>query len=205
MSSEGLQSQVDQLRGLVKSLTLQVARVDSELEEVRDRCYKLEGDLVDYKLQREFELVEQEAHPTSSPTPPSSGSGIAVAPTSSTTPLSSGYSTSAASPGVPEERVEVARSVGVWILRCLQDLPRGSSGRNKIKEGSNFYLVIRTVDGVEFNPPKVLNSWKETKAIVSRGSGFGNSIFVGLPTKADARLALETAKLKIPSALLAEQ
>ena len=61
------------------------------------------------------------------------------------------------------------------------------------------------MDGVEFNPPKVLYSWKETKAIVSRGSGFGNSIFVGLPTKADARLALETAKLKIPSALLAEK
>lgn len=205
MSSEDLQSQVDQLRGLVKSLTLQVARVDSELEEVRDRCYKLEGDLVDHKLQREFELVDSVAGPTSSSTPPSSGSGIAVVPTSLTTPPSSGYSTSAALSGLPAEREEVARSVGAWILRCLQDLPRGSSGRNKIKEGSNFYLVIRTVDGVEFNPPKVLNSWKETKAIVSRGSGFGNSIFVGLPTRADARLALETAKLKIPSALLAEQ
>lgn len=205
MSSPELQAQVDQLRGLVKSLTLQVARVDSELEEVKDRCYKLEGDLVDFKLQREFEVVDPVPLTTSSPTPPSSGSGSAAAATSSPIPLSSGYSTLVAAPELPSDRAEVARSVGAWILRCLQDLPRGSSGRNKIKEGSSLYLVVRTIDGAEFNPPKVLFSWKEAKTLVSRGTSFGNSIFVGLPTKADALLVLETAKLKIPSALLAER
>ena len=154
MSSEDLKTQVEQLRGLVASLGLQVARLDSELEEVRDRCYKVEGDLADYKLQREFELVEPTFEPTSSTTPLSSGLGGAGVPTSSTTPLSSGSGIAAAASGISTERIEIARSVGAWISRCLQDLPRGNSGRNKIKEGSNLYLVVRSIDEVEFKPPK---------------------------------------------------
>ena len=201
MSSEDLKTQVEQLRGLVASLGLQVARLDSELEEVRDRCYKVEGDLVDYKLQREFELVEPTFEPTSSTTPLSSGLGGAGVPTSSATRLSSGSGIAAAASGISTKRIEIARSVGAWISRCLQDLPRGNSGRNKIKEG---YLVVRSIDEVEFKPPKG-HLQLEGHQVVPRGSSYRNSIFVGLPTKADARLALETAKLKIPSALLAEK
>ncbi len=105
MSSKDLQAQIEQLQGLVAGLGLQVARLDSELEEVRERCFKVEGEFEDYKVQKEFELVDNSTAPISSSTPLSSGSCIAALPISSSTPLRSGSCISAAASGVPLERI----------------------------------------------------------------------------------------------------
>lgn len=98
-------------------------------------------------------------------------------------------------------RLQAAREIGQWILRCLAGKHRGLSGREKIPQASRLYLVVRDFEGTVHTPPLVFNSWRETSDRVSPHGQAGDSIFVGVPTKEEARLALSEARLEIPSAL----
>lgn len=100
------------------------------------------------------------------------------------------------------ERVSAAESIGAWLRRCLNDQPRGLSGRERIPQASRYYLVARGVDLVCYNPPRVFESWKDTKSLVHLRGQPGDSIFVGVPTKAEARIVCAVADLSTPSCLL---
>lgn len=102
---------------------------------------------------------------------------------------------------LPAERVRAAQSIGAWLKRSLSGLARGNSGRDKVDLPSKLYLVAKDIFGNTFDPPQVYFSWHQAKARVSKGNNFGDSVFVGFPTIAEARIALGAAGLKIPADL----
>jgi hypothetical protein len=127
-----------------------------------------------------------------SPSAPASPSASAPASSSG-----GGYSGSALS----ADRLAAAQDIGEWIVRCLNNQQRGLSGRERISQASRLYLVVRDFSGTVRSPPLVLFNWRDTSAIVSPHGQPGDSIYIGLPTKEEARLVLRTAGLSIPPAL----
>ena len=127
----------------------------------------------------DFELVTAEPAPASS-----TAAGIAEASSS-----------------LAADRIEAAGLIGAWIQRCLRSEPRGLSGREKIQQASRFYLVVRSFDLVVHDPPKVFSSWSEAKSLTHHLGQPGDSIFVGLPSKAEVRAVCAAAHLTIPAAV----
>ena len=99
---------------------------------------------------------------------------------------------------VPTERALVLQSIGKWIRLCLQGKRRGTSGREHIAESSHIYLIARAASGECFNPVKICWSWPEARQLVKVGSGFGESVFVGLPSAADIEVVGVWAGLDTP-------
>ncbi len=99
------------------------------------------------------------------------------------------------------DRVQVARGIGQFLRRCLSGEPRGSSGRDRIAAPSSVYIVCQSYDREVFDPPKVFFSWSAAKGLVIRNGSPGPSIFVGVPTVSEARIAVESAGCALPSAL----
>ena len=127
-----------------------------------------------------------------------------VAPSAADPPSSTSTPTTTAVAAVTDlspERVAVAEQIGQWIRRGLNQQNRGLSGREKVDLASKLYVVVRDINGTVFDPPKVFSSWSGAKALVSVDKQLGDSIFVGFPSKAEARLAVSAAGLKIPDAL----
>ena len=121
---------------------------------------------------------------------------ISSAPSSS-----AAQSAAAAGTDLPSHRISAAEKIGAWIRRCLNDQPRGLSGREEIELASRVYLVVRDISGTTYNPPKVFDSWAGAKTLCTLDKQLGDSIFVGLPSRAEARIATRAAGLDIPSAL----
>lgn len=107
-----------------------------------------------------------------------------------------------ASTDLSAERVAAAESIGAWLRRCLNDQPRGLSGREKIPQASRYYLVARSFDLVCYDPPRVFENWRDAKSLVHFKGQPGDSVFVGVPTKAEARIVCAIAELGTPSCLL---
>lgn len=96
-------------------------------------------------------------------------------------------------------RENIAREVGIWLRRALLGAHRGNSGRSRIREGSNFYLVARDFSGtVTDNPIRVLTRFSEVKSLCNKRGSWGNSIFVGLPTLREVFAALEGGDFTAP-------
>lgn len=75
------------------------------------------------------------------------------------------------------QRENIAREVGIWLRRALLGAHRGNSGRSRIREGSNFYLVARDFSGtVTDNPIRVLSRFSEVKSLCNKRGSWGNSI-----------------------------
>ena len=100
------------------------------------------------------------------------------------------------------ERVSFARDIGLFLRRCLSGAPRGSSGRERIAAPSSVYIVCQSFDLEVFYPPKVFFSWGEAKSLVIRGGKPGQSIFVGVPSRQEAIIAIEASGCEVPAALL---
>lgn len=115
-------------------------------------------------------------------------------------PSAAASSTAALAAGadLPAEPARAAEKIGAWIKRCLQNEHRGLSGREEIPLATKLYIVVRDIQGKLYNTPKVCNTWAETKTLCSLDKQFGDSIFVGLPTKAEARIAVRSAGLEVP-------
>lgn len=144
-------------------------------------------------------LTVGETQPERSPSGGSLGSFEAVSAV--TSGPAAAESTVAAS-DLSRERIEVAGDIGAWVKRCLAGQLRGLSGRERVQLASKYYLVFRTFDQAVHNPRLVFCSWREAKARVYSSEGQpGDSVFVGLPTKAEARLVVQSAGFSEPSAL----
>ena len=74
------------------------------------------------------------------------------------------------------EREEIAEGIGHWIRRCLEGGHRGTSGRDRNPLQSRLWLVIRSIEGEDFNPPLAYRNWTSAKALVKRGAETGGSI-----------------------------
>ena len=108
--------------------------------------------------------------------------------------------------GVPrlhcqEEREEVAREIGLFFKRCLQGLPRGESGRSRIRLQNRFYVICRTYEEVVHTRPViVLEKYAQVKKLVCHrdADAFGNSVFCGFPSIWEAKLAVASAGFQWP-------
>lgn len=166
----------EQLEVLFRKLDLQAA----EIAALKERVSALEGRGTGSSRSSEFELI------TTRPASP------AAAPSSPLVLSSSGIS---------EERREIAKSIGAWLRRCVQGELRGPSGRDRINLPSKLYLVVRDINLKSHNPPLVFFSWREAKDwCLIRGQN-AESIYIGLPSKEEARVALSAAGLEFPAAL----
>lgn len=100
------------------------------------------------------------------------------------------------------EREEAARATGRFFSRCLAGLPRGNSGRSKIRLQNHIYVLVRSISGVEHTDPVcVFRAFSKLKPHVTNAVGeFGNSIFAGFNAEWEARLAVHEAGLGWPLA-----
>ena len=163
----------------------------SEVESLRRELASLRALVGDLSLRVEA-LESQPEFSVVGNSPPSSP-GVRTAPE----PSPVGVTASSLGP----ERVAAAQSIGAWLKRCLEGQRRGLSGREKIQQASRYYLVVRDSAGTDCNPPLVFTSWQETKNRVHVQGQPGDSIFVGIPTKEEGRIALLAAGLSVPAAL----
>ena len=102
---------------------------------------------------------------------------------------------------VGDRREAIARNIGLWLHRALDGENRGNSGRSEIGLASRIYLVCRDFEGRVHNPPLVFSSWQPAKIHCIRQGDPGDSVFIGLPSKAEALIAVQSARLDIPASL----
>lgn len=98
-------------------------------------------------------------------------------------------------------REAVAREIGGFLRRALSGGYRGSSGREKIKSlSSRYYLVVRDFEGQVYDRPvRVYSRFADVRAACSRAGDWGDSIFVGVPSKREGSIAARAAELEWPS------
>lgn len=96
------------------------------------------------------------------------------------------------------ERVETLNQIGAWIQSALRGQHRGTSGRERLTEGSGCYLVFRAFTGQTFNPAVLCKSWAEAVPLVKPSGSLGDSVFVGLPSLTDARVVCQAAGVEFP-------
>lgn len=102
-----------------------------------------------------------------------------------------------------EFRQEIARGIGLFLQRSLRGEFRGSSGRDRLRGlASHYYLVVRDIRGeVSTHPIRVFTSFPPVRRLCARGSGWGDSIFIGVPTIEEGRIAVEAAGFDWPPKL----
>ena len=171
---------------LITDLRREIQALKTEVVQLEGRVVELESLQVASKLDSEFDLVSL---PASTPAPYTSSLPIAAPSSSSASELST-------------ERAQAAFSIGQFLRRCLSGAPRGRSGRERIAAPSSVYIVCQSFDRVVFDPPRVCFNWADTKSLVIRNGSPGPSIFVGVPTVEEARIAVEAAGCTLPAVLL---
>lgn len=99
------------------------------------------------------------------------------------------------------ERREVAEDIGRWLRRRLDGYRTGESGRSRIKLQSRVYVVVRGHSGQLFDPGKVFSTVSAFQHLVKAEdqTTSDESVFVGLPSIREAKIAVETAGLRYPA------
>ena len=98
-----------------------------------------------------------------------------------------------------DRRRRIAEEAGQFLQRSLSGDFRGGSGRDKIREGSTIYVLVKDYGGRTYNPVRVFESFTQLKPHVKRGSDCGSSIFIGWPTKLEAQICVRSAGLGWPA------
>ena len=96
------------------------------------------------------------------------------------------------------ERREVAAEVGRFFRRCLAGEERGTSGRDRIRLQSRYYVLCRDISGQCYNPVRVFSSFTALKPLVKQSGSSGDSVFAGFPTYWEASVAVAAAGLQWP-------
>eukprot|EP00435_Cladocopium_sp_Y103_P049652 s1444_g15.t1 len=99
-------------------------------------------------------------------------------------------------------RRQLAAEIGLFLQRCVRGEHRGTSGRDRLKLQNRIYVVLADFEGNLLSEPRVESSFAPVKALCKRGSDPGRAIFVGFPTKWEAKLALQTGGFAVAQALL---
>ena len=197
-----MNSEVSAVRAELSALKVLVLRLEARVAELEAR---LEG----------FEVVPPVGE-SASPVRPTSSAGEPATPASQ--PAAGGSATAtvlsrdivfsdgscAASPGAPASafRTALAQQVGRFLRACLEGGHRKSSGRDLLDLQSRYYIVVREYSGVVHDPPRIFTAFGKVKPLCFRGSDKGDSVFVGLPSQAEVRVALGAAGLLCPAGSL---
>ncbi|CAE7806563.1 unnamed protein product, partial [Symbiodinium sp. CCMP2456] len=150
--------------------------------------------------------AEEPVPHSSVPVTPERGSTLPIASVSSPALLPS--PPSAVNPGGPSltewrgqlndtERRALARRIGVWVRRSLDENHRGPSGREENPQASRVYLVARDCRGTAHDPPLLFRTFSAARAWV-KPAGYvpEQTVFVGLPTLWEAAIVAEAAGLR---------
>ena len=177
MSSDPrLLAEIEALRSSIEALRLRV----QALEEERD---PLRADLAGTSALSSYTAVTSISHAPGSEVSRASAAGSEVA--------------SSDIPG----RVELARQVGLYLRRCLGPGPRGSSGRDRLRLQNRCYIIIADFHGRPLQEVAVVSAFADVKRICKQGSDCGQAIFVGLPTRWEAKVALQAGDFELPATL----
>ena len=82
--------------------------------------------------------------------------------------------------------MELARSLGAFVLRALRGQQLGDSGRSRLNLKSRLYLIFADFAGQPLQPPRVVYSFSDAAVICKRGRDLGQSILIGTPSKWEA-------------------
>lgn len=98
-------------------------------------------------------------------------------------------------------REQLARTIGEFIRRSLDGLPRGPSGRDRLRLQNRYYLVFADFNGEQLEEPVFTERFSEIKDIVKRGNSAGASVFIGLPTLWESKIVFQTVGIPLPQRL----
>ncbi len=96
-----------------------------------------------------------------------------------------------------EERKRAAVAVGQFFARCLNGEHRGSS--EKVNLPSRVYILCRDINGHNYNPVRLFHNFTSLKPFVKPHGFCGDSVFAGLPSLWEAKLAVSAAGLEWPA------
>ena len=157
------------LREDLTALTLAVARLSERVAALEVRDTEEQG----------FELVGPDPAPSAAPSS-TACEGVRTA-------------------GLSALRVEVAEEVGAFLGRAVRGEHRGNSGRSRVNLSSRVYIVLAGFDGRVLEEPLLFSNFGAARELCLRGPDSGNSIFVGLPSQAEAAIALCVAGFAWPA------
>ena len=197
------------------SLRLDLAALRDEARALRSLLERLESRIEELEGLAAFEVVSESparssgAHQPSNPGTPCRASGPpAGRSTTAGSALPSagefGDGSGPEQPGPPtsEFRVQVAQAVGRFLAGQLAGNRTGGSGRDRLRLASKFYIVCRDSSGKDYLPPLVTSSFSRVKQLCFVGGNrdnCGSSVFIGLPSQSEVRLALAAAGLPCPT------
>ena len=98
-----------------------------------------------------------------------------------------------------EYRRDIALGIGDYLRRSLQGVNRGPSGRQQISLPSKVYILVRDLNGRTYDPVGVHHTFSSLRHLVRDGDYLGDSIFIGLPSLWEAKLAVQCAGLSWPA------
>ena len=187
-----MQAELNSLRSEVKVLRALVSDLQAEVTALKQAVLGPDSPSTSRQGETEFSLVGVSE-------PPRVVSSEGEFGPLDITSDSTGYPAAAGSAELAgSTRERICRQVGLYIAGALRDEISGSSGRERLPYRSRVWLVVRNFEGVAVEPPRLYHRWRSAQQIVERPSGFGRSIFVGLPTKREAGVVCESAQLSRP-------
>lgn len=189
-SPDSSAGEIEGLREEVRVLTERVDRLSELVERRIDGALSSwSGTLVGTRVSPSYaaSVVDPVVEPVS-------GSTLPVAPALSR----AGVNTPSSS-----DRVRICKEIGGWLRRNLAGDHRGNSGRFRLPEASKFYIIIRDYSGqVYTSPARVVDNFSQAKHLCCRAGKWGNSIFIGLPSLQEVRIALEEGGFEPPAHVL---
>ena len=162
-------------------------RLEEQIIELCSRVESLELRLAELESRpspSEFELVSEAAF-------------VASSLPSDSRPVPQPGSSAASAGIVDPDRVAALQHIGQWVRASLLGRRRGLSGRERISEGNHCYLVFRDFSGRLFDPVFFSLDFSEVAAIVKPAGVPGDSVFVGVPSIADAKIVCEQAGVQL--------
>ena len=182
-------SEVEELRGAVEGLRLQVTSLDRrvrELEAVRPAPVGV------YSQESASALspVSSRAVPSSRPLPSASSQLSTAAPV-----------LGAIEPEDLDARTRLAAQIGAFLRRGFAGQHRGTSGRDRLTLPSTCYVVVVDYEGNRLTPPAYFTSFGPVRDLCKRGSRCGASVFVGFPSTWEAIVALGAGAFELPPPL----
>ena len=183
-------------------LDARVRQLESEVaaltDTVRQHGLLIESLLAQNSSGSEFELLPDTGEPSSTARPsgpqPAASSCCPQASASAALTLSR-----PASPAVSvEDRTVVVGEVGAFLRRSLDGLPLHTSGRDRNPLRNRHYIICQDFEGRIFDPPLVVDQFASVRDKCKRGADCGRSIFIGLPSLWEVRIALQEAGLPFP-------
>lgn len=179
----------DRLKSSIRDLRIELQAVTRQLASISERLGSLESETEEGFCVVSQDLVSPRNYPQE--------------PTGSEVAHSAGYQPNDPSGSKGQswaDREEISRQIGTFLRRALNGEIRGPSGRDRIKQSSKYYIVVKDYHGrVYTHPAKIFTRWGEVKAICCSAHGeFGDSVFVGLPSLREVRVALRSGGFSAP-------